>query len=1190
MRKILGCLILIVFVVFASASQLTKIVPSFLPDAISFSIFVDKQLGRNDVVVDKNAAGSIVSLYLKDISAPSFYLPIAYGPVESLRVFEIQDGAMVLIHLLIPVEPSVEVLSNMVKVTFHCSSKKIDLVLTAETTLEMALKFLADELGLNIVVSENVKNQKLSLKLQQVLPEDALRNLLTTVRVQGEPLVYSYMPDGTLHIGTSGEIAARFGKFWGIYDVTDREKVAEKLQSMLSPVTFITSLPNKALLFVYGDVREQELISKIISLSPVVAMEEIAFTIPVENVVKMLESLKKIYSFDYTIIEGLNKVVLRADPKIVERIKGYIFEYQQRVQPIEKEKADQQKDTTVVEKRIWSLIYPQQAQVILKEFGVEMKQLPFGQVEVKGTVDLLNLVERILDDLGFFGIEQLSLRTISVPKSLEGIIVRILKDIFALEEPRLLVLEDRDFVKIVAFAPINYAETVVEFANKVIDLLAVTKKAEVFFLEDEETAKQVSQILNTIYGIESVYVQSVLKVEGSETDINKAKNFINFFAKKKLVRLANARFDDEIFQEVRELIENKYKVNLQANLKTLGKVILTSQSLEDIENAILEIEKIYEFISKLREKFVKIVPTIPGTDFEKLAGFLKQLEQIEIMQVMNAYVLAGSLEAVERAEKLIEQIRTLSVEHKDYLILTLHENLNKEEIRKMLEEFFDVKIALVGNVLIIHGTEENLEKSKLLVESVNETLVKTEQKTEAVRTVKIVPYDGSTPVDEFQEYLKTIGKNVEVKLFKTLELVGFVGLEDEVKEAIEEYIKVSQALVEKQKLQKQEKLEAEEKVKVIILENGNFSVKCSDVQLYEVIFKIASLLGKSIVYFDKPTELVTLDVKSISWENFTKMVEEYYGYRFAETQGITALIKPQPVVDKTFEETFIYTVPHNLANIKPIIEFYGGKVLIDPVKNLLIVTGLDKTKKEQVEALITNVSKPLPQVEIEARFVDRSIIDDLIRKHGLNLKLTDNGLNLNLDSSGKMELTTSVIGLLDYQRLLSLLPTGNVIISNEISDKATVESLLANPKIVTSSGQEARILIGERIRYYYVDPQGNLVGPETLDTGIELRITPFVRSDGTIDLKVFTKVSEPRYYPGVNVPGEITREAETRVILNNGDTLVIGGLMRDKKTEKTEKVPVLGDLPFIGTFFRSKTENYTKQELIIFITARVIEL
>ena len=120
------------------------------------------------------------------------------------------------------------------------------------------------------------------------------------------------------------------------------------------------------------------------------------------------------------------------------------------------------------------------------------------------------------------------------------------------------------------------------------------------------------------------------------------------------------------------------------------------------------------------------------------------------------------------------------------------------------------------------------------------------------------------------------------------------------------------------------------------------------------------------------------------------------------------------------------------------------------------------------------------------------------------------------------------------------------------------------------------------------DQEGN-VKIMFMEPGIELRITPVVRTDGTIELTVYTKVSKSQSYPNVTVMGESTREAQTSVIVKNGSTLVIGGLIRETKEVKETKIPFLGDLPFLGQFFRTKEDDVDKRNLLIFITARVIE-
>jgi hypothetical protein len=178
---------------------------------------------------------------------------------------------------------------------------------------------------LNVVLSDRVKTQKLSLKLDDVLPEDALRNVLVTVRVNNEPLAYSYMPDGTLHVGTRSDIAARFQKFWGVFEVKD-ESLVQKIESLLSPNVVMSYLANRSVLFVYGDVQEQEIIAKILSLTPQVETREFSCPGFIEETKKLLDALKGLYSFEYHLLEGLDRFVLKADPQTLDRVFIYLRE------------------------------------------------------------------------------------------------------------------------------------------------------------------------------------------------------------------------------------------------------------------------------------------------------------------------------------------------------------------------------------------------------------------------------------------------------------------------------------------------------------------------------------------------------------------------------------------------------------------------------------------------------------------------------------------------------------------------------------------------------------------------------------------------------------------------------------------------------------------------------------------------
>ena len=111
-----------------------------------------------------------------------------------------------------------------------------------------------------------------------------------------------------------------------------------------------------------------------------------------------------------------------------------------------------------------------------------------------------------------------------------------------------------------------------------------------------------------------------------------------------------------------------------------------------------------------------------------------------------------------------------------------------------------------------------------------------------------------------------------------------------------------------------------------------------------------------------------------------------------------------------------------------------------------------------------------------------------------------------------------------------------------------------------------------------------------LDTGIQLTILPVVLPNGQISLTITIDVSEADWGHAVNgIPAVNTRNASVKVVISNGQTLMIGGLVQHNRSENVTKIPFLGDLPFIGQFFRTTTFQDSTNDLDIFITAKIVK-
>lgn len=152
--------------------------------------------------------------------------------------------------------------------------------------------------------------------------------------------------------------------------------------------------------------------------------------------------------------------------------------------------------------------------------------------------------------------------------------------------------------------------------------------------------------------------------------------------------------------------------------------------------------------------------------------------------------------------------------------------------------------------------------------------------------------------------------------------------------------------------------------------------------------------------------------------------------------------------------------------------------------------------------------------------------------------------------------------------------------------------ILSRPSITTMSGKAANILIGGRIPIPVSDGNGN-VSIDWHEYGMKLNIEPVVDSEDKITSKVHAEVSTLDYSHGVkidsfSVPGIATREAESEVNVRSGMTMAIGGLINSEDAKIVSKIPLLGDLPIIGRFFRHTSNTRDKREVIILITPTLV--
>ena len=259
--------------------------------------------------------------------------------------------------------------------------------------------------------------------------------------------------------------------------------------------------------------------------------------------------------------------------------------------------------------------------------------------------------------------------------------------------------------------------------------------------------------------------------------------------------------------------------------------------------------------------------------------------------------------------------------------------------------------------------------------------------------------------------------------------------------------------------------------------------------------------------------------------------------------------------------------------------------------------------KDVMNSLVIN-SATVKQVRLEVRIVevDRSKMSSF----AFNF-FTNGGNNLGSTSTNQYGSTINVTsgGITGGKQVTIANPLNFSLYSSKLNIGATLQDLetmqvlqiLAEPTITTMSGEKANFLAGGEFPFPVV--QGSTTGGTTISIqfrpyGVKLEFTPFVNPDGTVELKVAPEVSALDYTNAVNIAGYTipalsTRRAETDVVVPNGQTFAISGLLDRRTTDLYSKTPGIASVPILGQLFKSKGVTHSDNELIVIVTPTIID-
>lgn len=261
----------------------------------------------------------------------------------------------------------------------------------------------------------------------------------------------------------------------------------------------------------------------------------------------------------------------------------------------------------------------------------------------------------------------------------------------------------------------------------------------------------------------------------------------------------------------------------------------------------------------------------------------------------------------------------------------------------------------------------------------------------------------------------------------------------------------------------------------------------------------------------------------------------------------------------------------------------GGVVAIPDVNTNSVIIVTSPENRALLKNILEQLDRIPEQVMIETVVVEASL--DAANKLGVEWNFTSGNSKFN-SSFGAQADTAQPQGL-----TYTLTGTQYGAFLKAVNSDTRFE-VLSTPRIFTSNNSTAEINISQSLPYVLssrTDVTGNLqFNYAFLDVGIILTVTPRITSNGYVTMDVTQTANDLVSYTSFNAPIVNQREAQTTVSVKDGETIVLGGIIKNSKTTTKNKIPVLGDIPLFGNFFRSTTNSSIKTELLVFLTPHVV--
>src|SRR5262245_4939765 len=403
--------------------------------------------------------------------------------------------------------------------------------------------------------------------------------------------------------------------------------------------------------------------------------------------------------------------------------------------------------------------------------------------------------------------------------------------------------------------------------------------------------------------------------------------------------------------------------------------------------------------------------------------------------------------------------------------------------------------------------------------------------------------------------------------------------------------------------------------------SGTFSIDVEGADIRTIVRAISEFSGRNIVVGKDVKGTVKVALKNVGWQEALRTILRSNGLDFVEEGGIlrvddltklqTESVDRETARAKAMELRPLDTriIKLNYANaaelavsLQPSLS-RRGSIQVERRTNSLIVSDLEENCAK-IEQMASNLDSTTPQIEITAKLVD--VEAEALRDLGIQWNVGQSGPTffdgvptppgrraLNPNNDGNQGLAGEITeGLAEHSVQIEygiFKDWGSVEAQLQALEQHRKANIISNPRITTVDNREAKILVGQKIPLIVQDVAGNAVS-QLQTIGIQLKVTPHLTQDKKITMELHPEVSARATRSTVQGGVIInTSEADTRVMVDDGQTCVIGGLIRTDESSIRRGVPVMKDIPIVGMLFRSSNVDRVNRELIIFVTPRLME-